>query len=141
MRDLKLAISPGGTMRMSLKGVGRPLHAFGSCRWMQGNLNRGVADNVLVATFRPTTGIGCHMVTDVTGASAEEGGDFPVEWRAGGRTIEVHLEQVAGWDSFDTRRNANFHNLQPADRIFRLNRADPAACRELLTKLALGVRV
>ena len=145
VRDVKFAIStrPGQSwpaLRMSMTGAGAPLYLFGGCGWMEGDLNRGGQNDVLIKTFKPTSGVGCHLMTDVTGGSAEEGGDFPVAWQSGGKTIEVHLdESMAAWRSFDTdRRYAKYVAVKPGDRIIRLNRAPAAACRELVEKFAPG---
>lgn len=136
VREVRFAITADGTLRMSMAGRGQPIYVFGSCSWAAGDLNRGVANRILIATFAPTTGVACHMMTDVTGASAEEGGDFPVDWRDG-RTIELHLnDYLAAWRSHDVRRAATWPDLAAGDRIFRLNRASPSACRALVSKFA-----
>ena len=144
LREAKFSISTARdrswpVLRMSMTGAGRPLYLYGGCGWMEGDINRGVQDNILLPSFKPVSGVGCHMMTDVTGASAEEGGDFPVDWQKGGQAIEVHHdEQVAAWRSTDTSRYAKFVTLNPSDRIIRLNRAPPSACRELVTRFAPG---
>jgi len=126
------------TMRVMMLGAGKPMYLFGGCQWMEGDLNRGVQNDILDPGFKPTTGVACHMMTDVTGASAEEGGDFPVEW-GGGKYIQAHLpDYVAAWRSTDVNRNADFFDLPAADRIVRLNRAAAADCRELVTAFAPG---
>ena len=126
------------TLRMNLRGAGKPLYLFGECRWYEGDLNRGVQDNVLDPGFKPTAGVGCHLYTDVTLGSAEEGGDFPVEW-GNGKFVQAHLpDLVAAWRSYDVRHNATWPKLGRADRIIRLNRAPPSECRELVTKFAPG---
>jgi hypothetical protein len=145
LREMKFAIStrPGQSwpaLRMSMKGVGTPLYLFGGCGWMEGDLNRGGQGDVLIQSFKPTSGVGCHLMTDVTGGSAEEGGDFPVAWQNGGKMIEVHLdESMAAWRSFDTdRRYAKFVKVRAADRIIRLNKAPTSGCQELVTRFAPG---
>ena len=142
LRDVRFALVENGdwrTMRMSLKGAGKPLYLFGECGWYEGDLNRGVQDNVLDPSFKPTTGVGCHLYTDVTLGSAEEGGDFPVAWLDCGRAIQVHLpDSVAAWRSYDVRGYAKFVPVKRADRIVRLNRAPASACRELVARFAPG---
>ena len=142
VRDVRFAITavPGGypTLRMMLQGRGRPIYSFGACEWMETDLNRGVQDNVLDPTFKGTRGVGCHLMTDTTGVSAEEGGDFPVAW-GDGKYVQVHMGGgTAGWRSFDVRPHASFMDLAAADSIFRLNRAPASACRELITRFAPG---
>jgi hypothetical protein len=124
-------------MRISLDGDFRPYYLYGGCGWYEGDLNRGVQDNILDETFKPTRGVGCHLFTDVTGASAEEGGDFPAEWAGGGRFLQIHLpDSVAGWRSYDVSRNADFHPLGAKDRIIRLERAPASACKQLIERFA-----
>jgi hypothetical protein len=136
-RDPRLPEAP--TLRLTMQLAGRTLNSLGACTWFEGDLNRGVQDNVLIASFKPTTGVGCHLYTDVTLASAEEGGEFPMDWQAGGKTIEIHVdESMAGWRGTDVRKNAGFATIRPADRIIRLQRARPAACREQVTTFAPG---
>ena len=138
VRDMTLAIAKDGRMRMRMQGAGKPLYAFGGCYWVAGTLNRGVQDNIFDRGFKPTTGVNCDIMTDTTGVSAEEGGYFPIDWRDG-RTIEVHLiDSFAAWRSTDVRRNADFIDIKPADRILRLNRAPASACRELVARFAPG---
>jgi hypothetical protein len=126
------------TLRMSLSGAGRPIYMFGECSWYAGDLNRGVQDDVLDPTFKATTGVGCHLYTDVTLGSAEEGGDFPVQWGDG--FVQVHLpDVVAAWRSYDVSRTATWPKLKRADRIIRLNRAPASECRDLVTGFAPGL--
>ena len=144
VREARFAIRASTTsgrpmLRLMVVGSGKPIYSYGECRWYDGDLNRGVQDNVLDESFKPTTGVGCHLYTDVDGASAEEGGDFPVEWIDGGKMLQMHLpDSLAGWRSLDTARSADFHDLRPADRIIRLTRAPNAACKDLLDRFAAG---
>ena len=122
-------------LRMVIRGKGAPLYLGGECRWYEGDLNRGVQNDVLDPSFKPTSGVGCHLYTDITGGSAEEGGDFPVEWGKG--YIQVHLpDSVAAWRSTDVRRQAGFYDLAPADRIVRLNQVPASRCRALVKSFA-----
>ena len=124
--------------RMMIRGAGQPLYLFGGCGWEDSHVNRGVDTVILDPTFVPEEGVGCHMMTDVTGASAEEGGDFPVDWQSE-RVIQAHLpESVAAWRSYNTSRYAKFVALKLADRIVRLNRAQSSDCAELVAKFAPG---
>lgn len=138
IRAVRFALTDDATLRMSLQGVGRPIYIYGACGWYAGDLNRGVQDNILDPTFKPTTGVGCHAMTDTTGVSAEEGGDFPVAW-GNGNYVQVHLDGgVAGWRSYDASKPVSWPKLSRADSIFRLNRAPVSACRELIRKFAPG---
>lgn len=125
-------------MRMKISGSGQPLYLFGGCGWEDSGVNRGVQNDILDPTFKPESGVGCHMMVDHTGASAEEGGDFPVEWQ-NDRVIQAHLpDLVAAWRSYDVSRHAKFVELKSPDRIVRLNRAPPSQCAELVAKFAPG---
>lgn len=126
----------GPVLRLSLQGANRLTLIFGVCGWMEGDINRGVANNILDPSFTPMSGINCWVMTDTTGASAEEGGNFPIDW-ADGQTLEIHLpEMVAGWPGYDTRRGARWPTIKPQDRIMRVMRADASACAELRAKFA-----
>lgn len=142
LREARMAltrsrINEAAAVRIELKGGFAPYYAFGECSWYEGGLNRGVQDNVLDPSFKPTTGVGCHLYTDVTAASAEEGGDFPAEWVAGGRFLQIHLPDGFGaWRSLDVSRNADYHDLGAKDRIIRLERAPASACSDLIERFA-----
>ncbi len=123
-------------LRLALNLPRGPLYGFGQC-WWDTQINRGVQNDILDPTFKPTQGVYCHMMTDITGGSAEEGAEFSVEWRDGGRTIQAHLgEALAMWSSYDIRSTADWHDLKVADRIVRLNRVSPSDCQALVTKFA-----
>ena len=142
VREARLVLSPSqineaAAMRIELKGDFKPYYLFGECSWYEGDLNRGVQNDVLDPSFKPTSGVGCHLYTDVTGASAEEGGDFPVEWIDGGRFVQVHLPDSFGaWRSLDVSRNADYHPLGAQDRIIRLQRDEASACNPLREQFA-----
>ena len=137
VREARLLITTSRTsgrpmLRLKVAGNGEPIYSYGECSWYEGDLNRGGQNDMLDPTFKPTTGVGCHLYTDVDGYSAEEGGDFPAEWIDGGQAIQVHLpDSLAGWRGSDVSSNAGFHALGPADRIIRLTRAPAAECEEL----------
>jgi hypothetical protein len=141
LREARFAITANSdwqTLRMSLSGSGKPMYLFGECAWYESGLNRGVQNDILDPTFKGTRGVGCHLYTDVTLGSAEEGGDFPVQWGEG-KFIQAHLPDiVAAWRSYDVRHYATWPKLGRADRIIRLNRAPASECRELVTKFAPG---
>ncbi|MEO7602836.1 MAG: hypothetical protein ABIS39_06190 [Sphingomicrobium sp.] len=142
VREARLALTRSrlngsAQMRISLDGRFRPFYLYGECSWYEGDLNRGVQNDILDETFKPVSGVGCHLYTDVTGASAEEGGDFPAEWIDGGRNLQIHLPDGFGaWRSLDVSRNADFHELGANDRIIRLERTPMSACKSLLDRFA-----
>ena len=123
-------------MRLALDLPQGPLYGFGQC-WWETNINRGVQNDILDPTFKPTKGVYCHMMTDITGGSAEEGAEFSVDWQDGGRTIQAHLQEaMAMWTSYDISGTAKWHELKPEDRIVRLNRAPGSECATLIAKFA-----
>jgi hypothetical protein len=137
LREAKFMVThrgadPWQVLRMSMKGDSSTLYLLGDCQW-QDNINRDVQGGLLIPSFKPVSGVGCMLVTDVTGASAEEGGYFMVDWKDGGRAIDVHLdEEAAGWRSpAEADRAAGWVQLNPVDRVIRLERAEPSACADL----------
>ena len=141
VREMRFALTQGSksdypTLRMSLRGSGKPIYSYGACEWWDKGLNREVQDNAIFPSYHSGRGIGCHMMTDTTGVSAEEGGDFPVAW-SDGRSIEVHLESGAtGWRDYRAKGRPAFLDVKAADLVLRLNRAPASACRELITRFA-----
>ena len=143
LRDAKLSLvyDPEDyswtVMRVKLQTTTRTMYLFGGCGWND-HVNRGVQDNILDPTYKIEEGVGCHMMTDVTGGSAEEGGDFPVDWRDPAK-VQMHLpEGVAAWASTDVSRYAKFVDLKAADRIVRLDKVPAAQCNDLVTGFAPG---
>ena len=124
-------------LRLLLVGPSPPIYAYGGCSWYSGDLNRDVRGAVLDPSFKFATGVGCHLYTDVTGASAEEGGDFPAAWEDDGRVLQIHLpDGFAAWASADVSRNAGFRDLGPKDRIIRLRQVYPEKCEGLVKSFA-----
>ncbi len=106
----------------------------GSCAWAD-PANRDIQDKPLIEAFKAKGGLDCHATTSEDGSSAEEGGDFPVDLRDG-RSIVLYMpDAIAGWPSFDLSNPADFFSFGTEDRIFRLDRTDPALCSELDEKL------
>ena len=128
---------PGAaTLRLKLEGLGKPIYVHGGCSWREDDLNRGGSDRILIASFGPRRGVSCIMTVDLTGASAEEAGSFPMDWKDG-QSVEFHLpSMVAGWRTTNTSREAKFFEVGEADRIFLLARVDNAGCSELRATFA-----
>ena len=106
----------------------------GSCAWAD-PANRDIQDKPLIEAFKAKGGLDCHATTSEDGSSAEEGGDFPVDLRDG-RSIVLYMpDAIAGWPSFDLSNPADFFSFGTEDRIFRLDKTDPALCSELDEKL------
>ena len=141
LKGVTLAITDDGlndqlNLRLALNLPRGALYGFGQC-WWETEINRGVQNDILDPTFKPTKGVYCHMSTDITGGSAEEGAEFSVDWQDGGRTLQAHLaESMAMWTSFDISGTADWHDLKAEDRIVRLGRADAAECQALVEQFA-----
>ena len=126
-------INDSAAVQIELTGRFAPYYMFGECSWYEGDLNRDGQNNVLDPTFKSATGVGCHLYTDVTASSAEEGGDFPAQWIEGGRFLQIHLpDNFGAWRSRDVSRDNRYHDLGAQDRIIRLERAPASACRDLI---------
>jgi len=124
-------------MRVKLQTKARTIYLYGGCGWDE-HVNRGVQDNILDPSYKPESGVGCHMMTDVTGVSAEEGGDFPVDWRDPAK-VQMHLpDGVAAWASTDVSHHARFVELKAADRIIRMDKVPASECQALVTGFAPG---
>ena len=143
VRDAKLSLTydpedqSWTVMRVKLQTSARTMYLYGGCGWND-HVNRGVQDDILDPSYKIEAGVGCHMMTDVTGGSAEEGGDFPVDWRDP-QKVQMHLpDSLAAWASTDVRRYAKFVELKAADRIIRLDKMPASECRALVTGFAPG---
>jgi len=136
LREAKVMLSyrdsdPWQGMRISLKQRRGTLYLFGDCYWGDA-VNRGVQNDILIDSFKPESGIGCMLYTDVTGASAEEGGYLVIDWQDGGKRIVVHLQEGAAvWRTIDAERHAEFIDFNPADLVIQLDRAPAEACDDL----------
>lgn len=141
VRQVTLALSDEAgpdepALRLKFADSRRTLYGSGVCFWKAGDINLGVQNNILDSRFKPTSGAWCHMYTDISGGSAEEGAEFPIDWRTS-QSIDIYLpEALAMWTSYDISGTASWHDVKPADQIIRLNRAPAEACKTLVTRFA-----
>jgi hypothetical protein len=125
----------GANIRVAITEASRAHYILGECYWAE-EANLDGMGEPLLPSFGRKAGLDCHAITTTDGSSAEEGGDFPLDLRDGA-SIMLHLpDDVAAWKSLDDVSGAaEFFELGPDDRVFRLDRADAALCTELTEKL------
>jgi hypothetical protein len=124
----------GAVIRVLLKLGAKPNYINGGCSWTaQANLD--ITGKPIIEAFKGPAGLNCWALTSEDGSSAEEGGDFFVDLKDG-KSITLYLpEYIAAWPSFDRSDGAEFLQLVKEDRIFRLDKANAAPCREMVEKL------
>lgn len=139
-RAIRVALTadPGGggaIIRVAISEASARHYVLGECYWAY-RANLDIMDKALLPSFGRKAGLNCHAITTIDGASAEEGGDFPVDLRDGA-VIMLHLpDEIAGWTSLDDVAGAaDFFKLGPDDRVFRLERVEASRCSELREKL------
>jgi len=111
------------------KNRGAPLHVVGICHWSD-KANLDVDNKPLIAAFKPTSGLDCHAYGAL--GTDEEGGDFPVDLAADGKSLTLYLfDQIAAWLGTNQKKKPIGANLGKDDLIFRLDRVDAGACRDI----------
>ena len=109
-------------------------YIVGECAFAE-EANLDVQGQPLIPAFKGPSGLDCHAMTSEDGASAEEGGDFPIDLKDG-KSILLYLpDSVAAWSSFDRSEAAEWPEFGKDDQVFRLDRADASLCREIEEKL------
>jgi hypothetical protein len=117
-------------IRIALSDKKRTNYIVGGCNWAA-KANLDIDDKPLITAFKGPSGLDCYAMTSEDGSSAEEGGDFPIDLKDG-RSILLYLpEYIAAWPSVDRSKNAGFIELGKEDRVFRLDTADQASCRDM----------
>lgn len=124
----------GAVIRILLKLGAKSNYINGGCSWTA-HANLDITGKPIIEAFKGPAGLNCWALTSADGSSAEEGGDFFVDLKDG-KSITLYLpEYIAAWPSFDRSDDADFLQLGEEDRIFRLDRAAAAPCREMVQKL------
>jgi hypothetical protein len=116
------------TVRIMLKEKNRPapLYIVGGCGWSD-KANLGVDDKPLIREFKATSGLDCNAFSGLN--SDEEGGDYPIDFAADGKSLTLYLiNDVAAWLGTNQKKTIAA-GLGKDDLIFRLERIDAAACR------------
>lgn len=125
----------GATMRIALEGKARTSVIVGECGWTA-RANLDVRDKPLLDTFKGGPGLDCHAYTSIDGMSAEEGGDFVIDMRDD-RTVVMHLpDSIAAWPAVARRGRAKWAAFGKSDRVFKLERADRALCKQMDESIA-----
>lgn len=121
-------------LRVAVQRKDVTLYIVGECAFAE-KANLDVQGQPLIAAFKGPSGLDCHAMTSDDGASAEEGGDFPIDLRDGKSVLLYLPDSVAAWSSFDRSEAAGWPEFGKDDQIFRLDRAEPSLCREMEEKL------
>jgi hypothetical protein len=124
----------GAVIRIRFGRSDGAVYIVGSCSF-EPNANLDVQGKPLIEAFKGPSGLDCHAMTSADGMSAEEGGDFPVDLRDGTAINLYVAESLAGWRSFDRTAAAEWFEFGKDDAVFRIDRADAGACREMIDKL------
>jgi hypothetical protein len=118
------------------KGQAKPFYVVGGCAWSE-EANRDVRGVRLVQSFRKDAAAQC-MARGGLGGSAEEGGDFPIDLAEDGASLTLYMDEgVSGWRGPDQKKKSTYLELARQNRVFRLERVDPAACIELDKSVAV----
>jgi hypothetical protein len=123
------------TVRIMLKQKNRPapLYIVGGCGWSD-KANLGVDDKPLVKEFKATSGLDCNAFSGLN--SDEEGGDYPIDFAADGKSLTLYLvDQTSAWSGPNQKKKTIGMRLGSEDLIFRLDRVDAATCRSMETAL------
>jgi hypothetical protein len=124
----------GALIRIRLDQTDGQFFIVGSCNW-QARANLDIQDKPLIEAFKGPSGLDCHAETSADGASAEEGGDFPVDLRDGSAIVAYFPGDLAGWRSYDRADPAVWAEFGKDDAVFKLNRTGTGVCRELMEKM------
>ena len=122
---------PHHMVRIALlqKGRSAPLYVVGGCGWSD-KANLGVDDKPLVKEFKATSGLDCHAYAGIN--SDQEGGDFPIDFAADGKSLTLYLvDQTSAWSGPDQKKKTIGMRLGREDLIFRLDRADATVCKPM----------
>ncbi|MGB3044327.1 MAG: hypothetical protein WBB98_14195 [Xanthobacteraceae bacterium] len=125
----------GATMRITLEGKARTSVIVGECGWTA-RANLDVQKKPLLDIFKGRPGLDCHAYASIDGMSAEEGGDFVIDMRDD-RTMVMHLpDSIAAWPAIERRGHAKWVAFGKSDRVFKLEHADRALCKQMDTSIA-----
>ena len=115
-------------LRVETRGKPEAALAGGSCDWYQEGVNRGQFSNAkLVPSFPKDSGLGCTWASNWQTAGDEQA-QFPIDLATNGRSLTLYTrEGVPLWEG----QPSGELPLGTADRVFRLDRADQAACAAL----------
>ena len=118
-------------IRIMLREKNRPAPLFivGVCGWSE-KANLGVDDKPLITAFTATSGLDCAAYSGLD--SDEEGGDFPIDFAADGKSLTLYLfDQISAWLGPNQKKKTIGAGLGKDDLIFHLERIDEGPCRTL----------
>lgn len=118
----------GAWLRMQLRQKDRATTAniVAGCQW-SATANRDTSGNRMVPAYRDEEGFVCIAVYNPQ--SAEEAGTVLFDLAADGRALTVYFDDAIGlWEAPEAEPMLKLHR---EDRVFRLNRADPAECKAM----------
>lgn len=133
-RALPEGRAAGAVIRIRFQRSDGVLYIIGDCSW-QAKANLDIRGEKLIAAFKGPSGLDCHALTSADGASAEEGGDFPVDLRDGTAVNLYMPESLAAWRSLQRENAAEWIDFGKDDNVFRVNRTGTGACRSLIDDL------
>ncbi|TDX63928.1 hypothetical protein EDE12_10672 [Methylosinus sp. sav-2] len=137
-RELASTAEDARDLRIELrhKGHGKAFYVVGGCAWSE-EANRDVDGARLIRSFRKDAAAQC-MARGGLGGSAEEGGEFPIDLAEDGASVTLYMDEgVSGWRGPDQRKKSLYLELTRQNRVFELERVDPAACVELDKSIAV----
>lgn len=120
----------GAVLRLRIREAKRVLYIVGDCSYAE-EANLDAMGEKLIAAFKGPDGLDCHAYVSADLASAEEGGDFPIDLRDGKAVVVYFPDALAAWRSVHQTKPADFVDFGSEDQVFKLNRIDPASCRQL----------
>lgn len=136
---LQLSLAPhpearGAIARLTIMDAEGEVFSIGECFW---NAKAGLGGDgkPYTATFKGGPGLDCTARASPSWAWEDEvkdGGLFVVDMRDG-KSMTIHTQdEIAAWPEFNRDAPAGFYPLGFDDRIFRVDRADPRACSEIV---------
>ncbi len=135
--QLSLAPHPearGAIARLTIMDAEGEVYSIGECFW---KAKAGLGDDgkPYTATFKAGPGLDCTARANPDWAWEDEikdGGRFAIDMRDG-KSMTIHTgDEIAAWLEFNRDAPAGFYPLGTDDRIFRVDRADPRACSEIV---------
>jgi hypothetical protein len=121
----------GATLRLRLvqKGLKAAADVYAGCDWSE-TANRDTSGNVLLPVYPREDGFVCIVIAD--SGSAEELGTVMFDLPVDGRKLTVYADDAIGlWSATNPKPGQPMLKLGAEDRVFRLDPADPSACRDL----------
>lgn len=114
---------------MTRRGRAPLLYFAGGCDFSE-RANRNSGGQRLIASYPKDEGYACIALTEAN--SAREGGFFLIDLARDGASATLYMDSpIEAMKGADGRSLPGEVKLGRSDRIFRLRRTDPSACRAL----------